>query len=140
VRQVTETDCVFCRIASGALPAHVVAEDDDCIAFLDHRPAALGHTLVLPREHIEVLWEADPDQAGSLLRLARDVSAVLHRRLGCDGLTLRQNNGAASGQEVPHLHFHLVPRWHGDGHIGWPRPMTGEYDPIAVLAQLVDER
>ena len=136
---MTASDCVFCRIASGAIPAHIVAEDAECIAVLDHRPAAYGHTLVMPRQHIEVLWEANPDQAGALLRLARDVSAMLHDRLGCDGLTLRQNNGAASGQEIPHLHFHLVPRWHGDGHIGWPRPMTGEYDPVAVLGQLTKD-
>ena len=128
--------CVFCRIADGSLPAHLVAEDDECVAFLDHRPAARGHTLVAPRRHIELLWEADGELAGSLLRLARDVSALLHAQLGCDGLTLRQNNGAASGQEIPHLHLHLVPRWHGDGTIGWPRPMTDTYDPVAVLRRL----
>lgn len=133
------SDCVFCRIGAGAAPAHLVSENDTCFAFLDHAPAAMGHTLVAPRKHVELLWHADGDLAADVLRMTRDVAELLYERLGCDGLTLRQNNGAASGQVVPHLHVHLVPRWHGDGTIGWPRPIENPHDPLVLLSRLRGE-
>ncbi len=64
------------------------------------------------------------------------MAALLRARLAPDGLTLRQNNGAASGQKVDHLHLHLVPRWHGDGSIGWPWPPPEDLDLDEVLAAL----
>ena len=129
-------DCVFCGVVRGRLPAHVVLEDDLTVAFLDVRPAARGHTLVVPRAHVEHLWDADADSAAAVMRTAHAVAAVLRSHLAPDGLTLRQNTGRASGQEVPHLHLHLVPRWHGDGTIGWPWPPPTDVDLPAVLAAL----
>lgn len=128
-------DCPFCRIAAGADVAHLVWQDADCVAFLDHRPAARGHTLVTPKAHVETLWEADAETAAALMRTTREVAGLLRRCLGADGLTLRQNNGRVSGQEVPHLHVHLVPRWQGDGRAAWPNP-PGEVDHAEVLRTL----
>lgn len=133
-------DCVFCRVVAGTAPAHVVAADDDCVAFLDSRPAARGHTLVVPRAHVEDLWSAGPERAAAVMRTAAGVAGLLRDRLRPDGLTLRQNTGAASGQHVFHLHVHLVPRWHGDGTIGWPWPPPDDVDLEAVLAALVEPR
>ena len=129
-------ECVFCQVVRGEQPAHVVLEDDRTVAFLDLRPAARGHTLVVTREHLEHLWEADADSAAAVMRTAHEVAALLRERLRPDGLTLRQNTGAASGQVVPHLHLHLVPRWVGDGSIGWPWPPPADVDLAAVLAEL----
>ena len=99
-------------------------------------PAARGHVLVVPRAHATDLWEVDPDSAAGVMRTAHAVAALLRDRLHPDGLTLRQNNGAASGQRVDHLHVHLVPRWHGDGTVGWPWPPPQDLDLDAVLADL----
>ena len=126
--RVTSVDCVFCRVVRGELPAHVVVQDERAVAFLDLTPAARGHTLVVPRVHVEHLWDADADSAAAVMRTAHEVAALLRERLRPDGLTLRQNTGEASGQKVPHLHLHLVPRWHGDGTVGWPWPPPQDLD------------
>lgn len=129
-------DCVFCRIVAGTLPAHVVTRDETGVAFLDARPAARGHTLVVPRVHVDALWDADPEVTAALMRTATHVARLLRDRLRPDGLTLRQNTGAASGQHVAHLHIHLVPRWHGDGTVGWPWPPPSATDLDEVLRLL----
>ena len=126
--RVTSADCVFCRVVRGELPAHVVVQDERSVAFLDLTPAARGHTLVVPRTHVEHLWDVDADSAAAVMRTAHEVAALLRERLRPDGLTLRQNTGEASGQKVPHLHLHLVPRWHGDGTVGWPWPPPQDLD------------
>jgi histidine triad (HIT) family protein len=132
---MSESDCIFCRVVSGEISASVIYSDAYAIAFLDHRPAARGHTLVVPRRHVTHLWDADEDDAAAIGRAVHAVAALLRERLGPDGLTMRQNTGEASGQDIFHLHVHLVPRWHGDGHIGWPSPPPdpGCVDEVAKL-------
>ena len=127
--------CPFCLIAAGGTDALVIAADDDAVAFLDTHPAAPGHTLVIPRLHHEDIWALDDRTAMAVMRMARRTAHLLRERLGMDGLTMRQNNGAASGQKVPHLHLHLVPRWTGDGTVGWPWPPK-EHDPAEVHGRL----
>jgi histidine triad (HIT) family protein len=123
-------------VVAGELPARVVVEDATTVAFLDATPAARGHTLVVPRRHVVDVWDADADVLADVARTAHRVAALLRDRLAPDGLTLRQNNGPASGQRVDHLHVHLVPRWHGDGNVGWPWPPPQDLDLDALLAQL----
>lgn len=129
-------ECLFCRVVSGELPSYVVREDDLTVAFLDTRPASRGHTLIVPRAHVEHLWDAGEADVAAVMRMAHEVAALLRERLQPDGLTLRQNTGAASGQQVPHLHLHLVPRWHGDGTVGWPWPPPADLDLPELLAEL----
>lgn len=131
-----QADCPFCAIVTGHAQARVVTADDRCLAFLAATPAARGHTLVIPRRHVADLWDTDADLAAALMRTTHAVAALLRTRLRPEGLTLRQNTGPASGQHVAHLHVHLVPRWQGDGTIGWPRPPAAQPDPDAVLAEL----
>lgn len=111
----TDPDCVFCKIVAGKIPALRVYEDETILAFLDIGPLADGHLLVIPKEHAERLEDSNPDTlshlAGHLPRLARAVLAVT----GAAGYNLLQNNGKVSGQEVPHVHFHIIPRAQGDG-------------------------
>lgn len=133
---VASSDCAFCRVVAGTEPAHVVAEDELTVAFLDTHPACRGHTLVVPRAHVEHLWDCDAETAAAVMRSAHAVAGLIRRQLSPDGLTMRQNTGQASGQVVPHLHFHLVPRWHGDGHIGWPNAPDHVLDLREVLGCL----
>ena len=129
--------CVFCAIVAGDAPAHVVFADEAAVAFLALDPSAVGHTLVVPRRHVEHLWDGSPEDVAAVARTLHATAALLHERLVPDGLTMRQNTGTASGQRVFHLHVHLVPRWHGDGHIGWPMPPDPRPDLANVHAQLV---
>jgi histidine triad (HIT) family protein len=129
-------NCPFCLLVSGKIPSHQVFSDDAAVAFLDIRPASPGHTLVVPRRHVEHLWDADAETVAAVARAIHTVAELLRDRLEPDGLTMRQNTGAASGQDVFHLHVHLVPRWHGDGHIGWPNRPDPAPDPEEVLRRL----
>lgn len=128
--------CPFCRVVDGLAPAHVVASDDQTVTVLTDRPATAGHLLVVPRRHVPDLWSTSGDEAAALGRATAGMARLLRDRLSPDGVTVRQNNGAASGQRVAHLHVHLVPRWHGDGSIGWPAPPSTAPDPLEVLARL----
>ncbi len=135
-RAVERADCPFCLAVDGRAPAHVVASDDDTVTILTRSPASTGHLLVLPRRHVTELWSASSDEAAALGRATARMARLLRDRLAPDGVTVRQNNGAASGQRIAHLHVHLVPRWHGDGSIGWPAPPVQPPDPDEVLARL----
>ena len=105
--------CLFCSIVAGDLPASRIYQDDHAIAFLDINPWKRGHTLVIPRRHVEDVLDADE----ALTEIARAIAAtsrLLVERLGADGLNLLSNAGAVAGQEVFHLHVHLVPRYADD--------------------------
>ncbi len=111
----TEPDCVFCRIVAGQIPALKIAEDDTALAFLDIGPLAEGHVLVIPREHYARLEDMEPELVGRITgHLPRLAKAVL-QATGASGYNVLQNNGKVSGQEVMHVHFHIIPRGAGDG-------------------------
>lgn len=104
-------DCLFCRIVAGDVPSRQIYADDAAIAFLDIQPWHRGHALVIPRRHVKDLLEQPP----ALTEIAPAVEAtsrLLVDRLGADGLSLLASTGAVAGQEVFHLHIHLVPRYH----------------------------
>ncbi|WP_344169975.1 HIT family protein [Kribbella lupini] len=110
-----QVDCTFCGIVAGRLPARVVYEDDSAVAFLDIRPLRRGHTLVVPRAHVVDLTAEEAGQAVAAVGpVLQQTTRLLIDRLPADGVSLLQANGSAAGQEVLHLHFHLVPRWAGD--------------------------
>jgi len=109
------SNCPFCRIAAGELDTQVVYEDEHVLAFLDAHPLADGHTLVIPKSHIERLADLPADLAGPLFAAAAKVSSAQRAVLGAPGVTLGVNDGREAGQGVPHLHIHLVPRYADDG-------------------------
>jgi histidine triad (HIT) family protein len=125
------SDCLFCGIASGAIDAHVVAEEDDFLAFLDHRPLFKGHTLVIPRAHHVTLPDLPEALVGPLFVRSRRLAAAMVDELGAMGSFVALNNTVS--QSVPHLHVHVVPRNLKDGLRGffWPRTT---YDDAAEAA------
>ena len=109
-------DCVFCEIVAGAAPASVVHDDDRSLVFLDIRPVTPGHLLVLPKRHATDLAELDEATGGHLCAVAMRLARALRRSgLRCDGVNLFLADGEAAGQEVFHVHLHLIPRFAGDG-------------------------
>ena len=107
-------DCLFCEIVAGKIPAQKIYEDGHTLAFLDIRPRSPGHTMVIPREHAPTLVALPEAEVGPLFAAVRQVADMLMKKLRPDGITIGVNQGRASGQEVDHLHVHLIPRWHGD--------------------------
>jgi histidine triad (HIT) family protein len=118
---MTEENCLFCRIVSGELAAVVVYEDENALAFLDHRPLFPGHTLLVPREHNETLTDLPAEQVGPLFKNAQLLARAVETAMDAEGTFVAMNNRVS--QSVPHLHIHIVPRRRKDGLKGffWPR-------------------
>lgn len=109
------TDCVFCRIVAGEAPATKVYEDDSLCAFLDIRPIARGHTLVIPKQHATELEDLDAELGAHVFRAGHRLALAVRRSpLAADGANLVLNDGTAAFQTVPHVHLHVIPRSHGD--------------------------
>jgi histidine triad (HIT) family protein len=108
-------DCIFCEIVAGRSPAHVVAEDERTMAFMDINPLVRGHVLVVPRAHATQLWEMTFEDGQALMRVTQRVADAVHRALEPDGINLLHATGEAAGQTVFHVHLHVVPRWFDDG-------------------------
>lgn len=109
------SDCIFCKIAEKEIPAQAIYEDASAFAFLDVRPRSTGHTMVIPKSHARTLIELPEAEVDPLFMAVKKVAGLLSERLKADGITIGINQGRASGQEVDHLHVHLMPRWNGDG-------------------------
>jgi histidine triad (HIT) family protein len=124
--------CPFCAAAAGGAVTPVVYEGTDVFALVPLRPAALGHTLVIPRRHVPDIFELDATEAVPLTEAVLRIAHAIRRSLRPDGLNVIISAGAAASQTVPHLHVHLVPRWESDafGHL-WPRP-SPPFAPEAV--------
>ena len=108
------SNCIFCKIVAGDIPAQVIARDEHALAFLDVEPLADGHTLVIPTHHIGLVEEMSPAAAAGLFRLVAQIAGEVRLAVGATGSTIGINNGEATGQTVPHVHVHIVPRWPGD--------------------------
>ena len=113
---MSSSGCVFCKIVEGTIPSARVYEDEKYLAFLDIGPINEGHTLVIPKEHVDPITAMDPDALADLVRVVQRVAGAVVAATGADGLNLHQSNGACAGQVVPHLHFHVIPRFDRDGH------------------------
>jgi histidine triad (HIT) family protein len=115
------TNCVFCRIVAKEIPAAIVHEDEQTLAFMDAGQVNPGHVLVAAKGHAENLYELNDLQAGALLRTAARVARAIRDAYQPQGLSVYQANGKAAWQTVFHYHMHLVPRHEGDGMtLNWP--------------------
>ena len=113
------TSCPFCRVLAGELPSSPVLENDLVVALLDIRPANPGHTLVMPRRHVESFTDLSPTEVEQLAICGQRIATALKQGFhGCEAVTFSLADGAAAGQDVPHTHLHVVPRRTGDG-LGW---------------------
>lgn len=129
-------DCVFCKIVSRDIPAHIVKENENIIVFL----SLAGHPLIVPKAHIQDIFSLDNKTSADIMREAVSVSNALHETLKCDGINLIQSNGAAAGQEILHFHLHLKPRWIGDDVvISWDTK-TAKDETSADLASKLRKR
>lgn len=105
------SDCIFCKIIAGEIPASKVYEDDHILAFLDITQVTKGHTLVVPKKHYRNMLDIDAEAAATLFSVIPTISSHLKKTLGAKGLNIVNNNEEVAGQTVFHTHIHLLPRY-----------------------------
>lgn len=130
-------DCLFCAVLAGSEPSHVVLDEPDVVAFLDHRPVFKGHVLVIPRIHVVTLPDLPAELLAPVFGVVARCATAMVEGLGADGSWVAQNNIVS--QAVPHLHVHVVPRRRGDGLRGffWPRQKyEGEEEMVDYATRL----
>ncbi|MFW0838110.1 MAG: HIT family protein [Candidatus Komeilibacteria bacterium] len=125
-------DCIFCKIVAGEIPSYKVYEDDNVLAFLDIAPCNPGHTLVIPKQHYKNIEDASEEILAQLMSGVKKVGMAIKEKLGYGGYNIMENNDPIAGQEVPHLHWHIIPRKEGDGYKLWQhgKYATGEAEEI----------
>lgn len=108
-----DSNNIFAKILRGDLPCFKIFEDEHTLSFLDIMPATDGHTLVIPKEAGETIFDVSPEAAAATIKTTRIVSNAVRKAFDAPGIMLVQLNGKAAGQSVPHLHFHILPRFSG---------------------------
>ena len=133
--------CIFCRIVAGEIPAEVVARDADVVAFLDVQPLADGHVLVVPRAHVPCVEDLEPAAADALFRTVVRLAGPVREALAAAGTTIGVNTGEATGQTIPHVHVHIVPRRASDGagsvHTIFPRKVKRKLPEVGAAIRKV---
>jgi len=129
-------DCIFCKIIAGEIPSYKVYEDDDCLAFLDISPVNPGHTLVVPKQHYVNLLELPSDLANKILGVIKKITPTILAGVGATDFNLGLNNGPLAGQLVNHCHFHIMPRFAGDGFKLFPGKSCSAGEAEKILADI----
>src|SRR5262245_11840864 len=111
----SDMTCIFCRIINSQITALVLDQNDHAVALLDAFPLSVGHTLVIPKIHYPKLQDMDIDSTGSVFSLVRKICAALEKAVNVKSTTIAIHNGREAGQEIPHVHVHVVPRTELDG-------------------------
>jgi len=128
--------CVFCEIVAGRLPANIVYEDEHAIAFLDIHPVTKGHTLVIPKDHYDPIMKTPLKTLEKLMGAVRKIAIAQADGLKADGINVTQANGELAGQEIKHIHFHVLPRYINDSH-SWNYPQKA-YDSDVEMKAYAD--
>ena len=115
--------CIFCRIAKGEVPAKTIYEDANFLAFLDINPASPGHTLFITKEHVQILPQLSDELGAEALNIIKKLATAVFEGTNAQGINIMQNNGSVAGQAVPHIHFHIIPRFEDD-------KLKLDWDPI----------
>lgn len=108
-------ECIFCKVIKGEIPGHKVYEDDKTLAFLDINPINVGHTLVIPKNHVSKITDAAEEDLLALTKALKKIVKAIEDALGVDNLNVFVNQGRDAGQLIDHLHYHITPRHSGDG-------------------------
>jgi histidine triad (HIT) family protein len=129
---------IFARILRGEAPAHTVLDDEHCLAFMDLMPQSPGHTLVIPKEPAENLFDLSAAGLGHAIATTQRVARAVKAAFQPAGIMMLQLNGADAGQTVFHIHFHVIPRYPGEGLTLHARSMA-DADELAAHAQRIQE-
>lgn len=106
--------CIFCKIVSGEIPSYKLYEDENFLAILDISQATIGHTLIIPKKHVETIFDLSENDAAKAFRIVARMAKRLKNTLNLQAINILNNNGALAGQSVGHFHIHLIPRYPDD--------------------------
>ena len=129
-------DCIFCKIVKKEIPCEKIYEDEVVFAFLDINPVNIGHTLIIPKEHYENIFELPEDVAIHIMKITRKISSAI-KKSGADGINISINNGKAAGQVVFHSHTHVIPRFIGDNLPLWPARTAKEGELKEIAKKII---
>ena len=133
------SDCIFCKIVVGGLPASKIYEDEKTLVFLSIDPVNKGHALVIPKEHYRDCLDTPSELLAYLMQVAQRVAQAVKQATGADGINFGINNGAAAGQLVFHTHLHIIPRFNNDGLHSWPDKEYKDIEEQEAMAQKIKE-
>ena len=119
-------ECIFCKIATGGMPAYTVYEDAEVLAFLDIFPIHPGHVLVVPKKHSVDVFDTEENTMKQMIAVAKKISPAVMKGAGADGINFGMNNKPAAGQEVMHAHIHVIPRYKDDGLRNWSKNLFND--------------
>lgn len=105
------SECIFCKIIDGSIPSAKIYEDEHVYAFMDIMPLTKGHTLIIPKNHKENVYDLSEEEASNLFKVVPKIASALKESFGPLGMNLLNNNGAPAGQSVFHFHLHFIPRY-----------------------------
>lgn len=129
-------NCIFCDILSGKREGHIIYEDETHISFLDKYPIDTGHSLVIPKEHHEIITEMKSIAVGQMFAIVPKIAKAILDATGADAFSLAQNNGRAAKQIVPHVHIHIIPRYNSKGTI-WTKRIIEDDGKLSILAEKI---
>ena len=115
--------CIFCKIVQKKAPASIVYEDKKVMAFMSIQPINVGHTLVIPKNHYENIYEIPEEEIAQLYKGVKKITKAVQTSLNAEGIRIIQNNGKAAGQVIFHMHVHIIPMYHNSS---WKHPQTRE--------------
>ena len=140
LKKLVKQQCLFCQISGGKVESRKVYEDDEILAILDINPASKGHTLVLPKEHYQILAQIPDDLASKLFNVTNKLAAILFDVVKAEGTNIFIANGQAAGQKSPHAVIHIIPRYEGDGvGLAW-EPKKGDEKGLDELQELIKDK
>lgn len=132
-------DCIFCRIVKKEIPSRIIYEDKKFMAFLDINPANKGHTLVITKGHYELFSDIPTELLGDFFTISQKITKAVVKATSAEGYNLFINNKKAAGQIVPHVHFHILPRFNEDGiKFNWPNRKYEENEAEIYLKKIKD--
>ncbi len=130
------TDCIFCKIVFGELSSYKLYEDEHTLAFLDIRPVHQGHALVISKKHFADFLDTDTETLTRISDVAQKVAKAITEGMHANGCNVMTNNGAAAGQVIFHMHWHIIPRFTGDGLKLWPQGEYGDGEAEIVSSKI----
>jgi histidine triad (HIT) family protein len=133
--------CIFCSIIAGEEPCVQIHRSNGFLVLMDKYPINPGHALLMPTKHYETLLKMPPAEVGKLYSLVPPIAKAIMSAVKADGFNVGQNNGIAANQIVPHVHVHIVPRFHDDSPDGkWPSRKVASQEDIFKIAQKIKEK
>lgn len=137
---MTDSNCIFCKIANGEISSKTVYEDERFRVILDISPASKGHAIILVKNHAANVFELPEEDASAIYVVAKKVATAMKKVLKCDGVNILQNNGEVAGQTVFHLHMHVIPRYKDDHvQITWKPGEETDVISDAILEEIQKE-